>query len=76
MSLKLMNMSRNKITGPGFADIDLSGEKNTKITEHLVFRAPCGCLRYSEASELWSTSGQYVVSVELRPDLLNPVCDE
>ena len=31
------NIARNSVTGPGFADIDLSGEKNTKITERLSF---------------------------------------
>ena len=31
-------MSRNKIYGPGFADLDLSGEKDTKITERLTFK--------------------------------------
>jgi len=29
------NLSRNAITGPGFADVDFSLEKNTKITERL-----------------------------------------
>ena len=31
-------MSRNKIFGPGFADVDLSGEKDTKITERVTFK--------------------------------------
>lgn len=31
-------MSRNMIYGPGFADVDLSGEKDTKITERLSFK--------------------------------------
>jgi hypothetical protein len=31
------NMSRNMIYGPGFADLDLSGGKDTKITEGLSF---------------------------------------
>ena len=30
-------MQRNAVTGPGFADIDLSGEKETKIFEGLSF---------------------------------------
>jgi hypothetical protein len=30
-------MHRNAFTGPGFADFDLSGEKDTKLTEHLSF---------------------------------------
>lgn len=34
----LGNISRNKVFGPGFADIDLSGEKDTKITERLTFK--------------------------------------
>ncbi len=34
----LGNMSRNKIFGPGFADVDISGEKDTKITERLTFK--------------------------------------
>ncbi len=34
----LGNMSRNKVFGPGFADIDLSGEKDTRITERLTFK--------------------------------------
>ncbi len=34
----LGNISRNKIFGPGFADIDLSGEKDTKLTERLTFK--------------------------------------
>ncbi len=34
----LGNMSRNKVFGPGFADVDLSGEKDTKITERLTFK--------------------------------------
>ena len=34
----LGNMSRNKIFGPGFADLDVSGEKDTKITEFLTFK--------------------------------------
>jgi hypothetical protein len=32
------NMSRNMIFGPGFADVDLSGEKDTKITERVMFK--------------------------------------
>jgi Carboxypeptidase regulatory-like domain/TonB dependent receptor len=31
------NLSRNSIYGPGFASVDLSGEKSTKITEWLTF---------------------------------------
>ncbi|MCU1324476.1 MAG: Cna protein [Acidobacteriaceae bacterium] len=34
----LGNMSRNKIFGPGFADIDLSAQKETKIFESLTFK--------------------------------------
>jgi hypothetical protein len=34
----LGNMSRNMIFGPGFADMDLSGEKETKIFEGLSFK--------------------------------------
>jgi len=34
----LGTMSRNKITGPGFADFDVSGEKDTKITERVTFK--------------------------------------
>ena len=30
-------MQRNAVTGPGFADVDLSGEKETKIFEGLTF---------------------------------------
>jgi hypothetical protein len=37
-SNSLGNMSRNAITGPGFADIDLSGAKDTKITERVMFK--------------------------------------
>jgi hypothetical protein len=33
----LGSMQRNAVTGPGFADIDLSGEKETKIFEGLSF---------------------------------------
>jgi hypothetical protein len=33
----LGNIERNSVTGPGFADVDLSGEKSTKITERLTF---------------------------------------
>jgi hypothetical protein len=33
----LGTMHRNAISGPGFADLDMSGEKDTKITEHLNF---------------------------------------
>jgi len=32
------DLQRNAITGPGFADVDLSGEKDTKIFEGLNFR--------------------------------------
>jgi hypothetical protein len=31
-------MQRNAVTGPGFADIDLSGEKDTKLFEGLTFK--------------------------------------
>ncbi len=34
----LGNISRNKLFGPGFADIDLSGEKDTKLSERLTFK--------------------------------------
>ena len=34
----LGNMSRNMIFGPGFASVDLSGEKNTKITERVTLK--------------------------------------
>jgi len=37
-SNSLGNMSRNMIYGPGFANIDLSGEKDTKITERVSFK--------------------------------------
>jgi hypothetical protein len=37
-SNSLGNMSRNMIFGPGFADVDLSGEKDTKITERVMFK--------------------------------------
>jgi len=30
-------IQRNAIEGPGYADLDMSGEKDTKITEHLTF---------------------------------------
>ncbi len=33
----LGNMQRNSVTGPGFADVDLSGEKETKLFEGLNF---------------------------------------
>jgi hypothetical protein len=33
----LGTMQRNSSTGPGFADIDLSGEKDTKVFEGLTF---------------------------------------
>jgi hypothetical protein len=33
----LGNIRRNAVTGPGFADLDLSGEKDTKIAEWLSF---------------------------------------
>ncbi len=32
------NMSRNKLIGPGFTDVDLSLEKNTRIYENLNFQ--------------------------------------
>jgi hypothetical protein len=31
------NMQRNSVIGPGFADLDISGEKQTKIFESLTF---------------------------------------
>jgi hypothetical protein len=31
------NIQRNSVTGPGFADVDLSGQKETKIFENLSF---------------------------------------
>jgi hypothetical protein len=37
-SNSLGNMSRNMVYGPGFAAVDLSGEKDTKITERLNFK--------------------------------------
>jgi outer membrane receptor protein involved in Fe transport len=33
----LGNIQRNAITGPGYADLDMSGEKDTKLTERLSF---------------------------------------
>jgi hypothetical protein len=33
----LGNMQRNSFTGPGFADLDMSGEKDTKLREGLTF---------------------------------------
>lgn len=32
------NLSRNSLTGPGFANVDFSVEKNTKIVEHVTFQ--------------------------------------
>jgi hypothetical protein len=34
-------IQRNSVSGPGFADVDLSGQKETKLFEHLsfIFRA-------------------------------------
>jgi hypothetical protein len=34
----LGDIQRNAVTGPGYADLDLSGEKDTKITERLQFQ--------------------------------------
>jgi len=34
----LGNIARGTVFGPGFADFDLSGEKDTRITERLLFR--------------------------------------
>jgi hypothetical protein len=34
----LGSIQRNAVTGPGFADVDLSGEKDTKIFEGLTFK--------------------------------------
>jgi Carboxypeptidase regulatory-like domain/TonB dependent receptor len=34
----LGDIQRNAVTGPGFADVDLSGEKTTKITERVAFK--------------------------------------
>ncbi len=34
----LGNIQRNAVTGPGFADVDLSAEKNTKLTERVTFK--------------------------------------
>lgn len=31
-------MQRNSVIGPGFADLDLSAEKDTKVFENLNFR--------------------------------------
>jgi hypothetical protein len=33
----LGSMQRNALTGPGFTDLDMAGEKDTKITERLSF---------------------------------------
>jgi hypothetical protein len=33
----LGNIQRNALTGPGYADLDMSGEKDTKLTERLSF---------------------------------------
>jgi len=33
----LGTMRRNAVTGPGYADVDLSGEKTTKLTERVSF---------------------------------------
>ncbi len=33
----LGTMQRNAFTGPGYADLDMSGQKTTKITEHVDF---------------------------------------
>jgi hypothetical protein len=38
VSTGLGDIARNGITGPGFADVDLSLEKNTKITERVTFK--------------------------------------
>lgn len=35
------NVRRNSLTGPGFANLDLSLEKNTKITERVNFQLRC-----------------------------------
>ncbi len=32
------NMQRNSVTGPGFTDVDLSLEKNTKVYDNVVFQ--------------------------------------
>jgi hypothetical protein len=34
----LGDIQRNAVTGPGFADVDLSGEKDTTIFHNLVFK--------------------------------------
>ncbi|WP_158945115.1 TonB-dependent receptor [Granulicella sp. S190] len=36
--VEIGNIARNAITGPGFADVDMSAEKNTKITERVTFK--------------------------------------
>ncbi|WP_433965094.1 hypothetical protein [Tunturiibacter gelidiferens] len=38
VSTGLGDIARNAITGPGFADVDMSLEKNTKITERVTLK--------------------------------------
>ncbi len=42
------NLHRNALTGPGFADTDVSLEKTTKITETTALVAAYRCLRLAE----------------------------
>ena len=68
----LGTMQRNAVTGPGYADLDLSGEKDTKIFEGLIFYAARRCLRHPQPPQLRSAVGQCPV-LDLRPDLVDPL---
>ena len=70
----LGTIQRNAVSGPGFADIDLSGEKDTKLAGRVTFilRADAFDILNHPPPQLWSAVGQRPV-VRLWPDIGNPL---
>ena len=65
-------MQRNAFTGPGYADLDMSGEKDTKIREGLSFNLRVDAFDILNHPNFGQPSGNVAV-LDLWPDHVNPL---
>jgi len=71
----LGNIQRNAITGPGYADLDMSGEKDTKLTERLSFNLRVDAFDILNHPN-FRTAFRECSIVDIRSSILNPLRSE
>ncbi len=71
----LGDMQRNRGTGPGFADLDLSGEKQTNLFKGLSLHSARRCVRHFQSPQLRFAVEQCAIR-DLRPDYRHALCNQ